>query len=50
MMITYQDILLAQGIAEEMVTPKRGKEYRPQNRFFTVTLRPLLRALMSWLF
>ncbi len=49
-MTWFHDVWLARMIADEKVAPRRRKDYRPPSRAGTETLRPLLRALMSWLF
>jgi hypothetical protein len=49
-MTWFNDVWLARMIAEERVAPRRRKSYRPPSRSGVEALRPLLRALMSWLF
>ena len=46
----YQDMWMARMIAEEKVTPRRRKEQKARSKFSAAPLRPLLRALLSWLF
>jgi len=45
----YEGYLIGKIVAEERIAPKRHYEYRLR-RPLGATLRPLLRALMSWLF
>ena len=49
-MTWYEDMLLARMIAEERVTPRRRREIKAHTKFTAVTLRPIVRALLSWLF
>ncbi|MCU0520796.1 MAG: hypothetical protein MUF84_08905 [Anaerolineae bacterium] len=47
----YEGYLIGKIIAEERIAPKRRKDYyRPPRRSVAAALRPLVRALASWLF
>ncbi len=49
-MTWFHDIWLAKMIAEERLAPRRRASYRSPADRSAHALRPLLRALMSWLF
>jgi hypothetical protein len=46
----YEDLIIARLVAEEKIAPKQRRYHKTPSKISTTSLRPLLRALLSWLF